>query len=297
MTEEVFSKAKSGQIVKRAGKIAALIVMVMLPLLIVPQYIYDPLGLWIWDDAYQISSRIRCGSEDCSLYMLPEGESTFKSGWTATTNRDGTRVTPSNSPYCTVRIALIGDSFTWGPFVSDSETWANLLAERFPLVCFDNHGQWGYNAEQVAQTLEQQVTDDSDYVIYFIFTNDDMPPGSYPTVESPPHPLISLRYARAISWELGWRGREEERGEIPPKDRDTFGAAIQTMAADPRVHFVGFEQEILVHVVRDMGLDVYGIPLPSETEMVAPVDNHINALGHNNIARSLYPLIEYLLES
>jgi hypothetical protein len=297
MAEEIVTKAKGGQVVRLAGKIAAMIASVVLPLVIIPQYIYDPLGLWVWDDAHQISSRIRCSSEDCLLYMLPAGESTFKSGWTVTTNQNGTRVTPDNSPTCDVRIALIGDSFTWGPFVNDSETWGNLLAERFPSVCFDNYGQWGYNAEQAARTLEQRVADDSDYVIYFIFTNDDMPPGSYTEVDSPPHPLILVRYIRAGLWELGWRGREYGRGEIPTRDREAFNAAIQAMAADPRVHFVGIEQEILVHAVRDKGLDVYGVPLPSETELVAPVDNHVNALGHSNIARNLYPLIEELLES
>lgn len=282
---------------RQAGKIVAMMVVVALPLIVIPQYLYDPLGLWVWDDLHQISRRISCTSETCMQYAFPEGEFTYQSGWTVTTNEDGTRLTPDNVPTCDVRIALLGDSLTWGAFVNDSETWANRLATRFPAACFDNYGQWNYNAEQVAWTLEHQVTGHTDHVIYLIYTNDDVPRRTYPTSRPPPDPLMLFRYIDYVSWQLGGQSRQAGRGEPPPKDSAMFATAIQTIAADSRVHFAGFEQELLAYTVKEMGYEVYDVPVPPRFEAVSPVDGHPNARGYEGMARSLYPLVEGLLES
>ena len=282
-------------VLRRVTKVVLLVVVVVGPIVAIPQ-MYDPLGVRLWDDIYEQISRIQCANQDCTLYRLPAGKITFKSGWSATTNAAGQRITPGNSPSCARHIALIGDSYTWGPNVSDAETWANRLAVQFPSVCFDNYGQWGYNAEQALWTLQQQVSGQADYVIYFLFQNDDMEPYSLHGPGDPPYPLNVLRYAKLAAWKLGML-KDEGWGEDTPRHADRFEAAVRALAADPRVHFIGFETEALVQHVRDMGYPVFGMLVPSRAERTSAIDDHPNAAGHQMIAQQLGPFVENLLKT
>jgi hypothetical protein len=282
--------------IKRLARIALLMVVAMVPVIVIPQ-VYDPLGVRYEDDVYQVVSRFQCANTACTRLRLPEGAFTFKSGWTATTNADGSRLVPDSAPGCQVRIALIGDSYTWGPYVSDAGTWVNLLAQQFPAACFFNYGVWGYNSEQVALTLAEQVPANMDYVIYFIFQNDNM--GFYALPDPGPRPsaLNVVRYFELVTWRTGLGGGRKGWVRDEPRYPDRFAAAIRTLAADPRVRFVGFEGELLVYAVRDMGLDVFTLPVPPEGQRVSPIDDHLNAAGHRAIAQHLVPLVEDLLAS
>jgi hypothetical protein len=283
-------------VLRKAARLALLIVMVVMPVIVIPQ-VYDPVGVRYEDDVYQVVSRLECANVDCTRLRLPEGTFTFKSGWTVTTNADGSRLVPDNAPGCQVQIALIGDSYTWGPYVSDAETWANLLAQHFPAACLFNYGVWGYNIEQIGLTLDEQVPPDMDYAIYFIFQNDNMGPYALPDPGPRPSALNVVRYVELVAWRTGlWAGREGwARDE--PRYPDRFAAVIRELAADPRVRFVGFEDELLVHVVQGMGLDVFGIPVPPKEQRVSPIDDHLNAAGHRAVAQYLVPLVERLLAS
>jgi len=244
---------------------------------------------------YTLVSSYECANPDCTRNRLPAGTITFESGWTATTTSDGARQVPDNDADCRLHVALIGDSFTWGPNVSDDETWANRLAQQFPAACFYNYGQWGYNAEQVALTLAEQVPDEMDAVVYFILQNDDMGQYTPHDVGDPPPRLNVIRYIELVSWRLGYGGGREGWARDKERYPDRFAAAIDDIAADPRVHFAGFDDELLVYTVRDMGYEVFGIPLLPDGERISPIDDHPNAAGHQTIARSLAPLIERLL--
>jgi hypothetical protein len=281
---------------KRIAKIILLIVVSLAPVIIIPQ-IYDPLGLRYDDDIYKLIASFQCANADCTRSQLPEGTIHFKHGWSVTTEADGTRRAPDNAPDCRVQIALIGDSFTWGPNVNDDETWVNRLAQQFPEACFHNYAQWGYNAEQAALTLTEQVPAEMDYVLYFVFQNDNM--GMYIPHKAgpPPSPFYAVRYAELIGWKFGLSVGGEGWAVDKPRYPERFAAAIQIMTADPRVHFFGFEDELLVHTVRDMGYDVFGIPLPPESERISPIDNHLNAAGHRDLAQHLAPLVQQLLGS
>jgi hypothetical protein len=280
-------------ITRKATKVVVLFVVMFGPIVAIPQF-YDPLGVRLWDDNYQMVSSYRCANHECTLIRLPEGKLTFRSGWTVTTNSTGQRVTPDNSPSCRLHIALIGDSYVWGPSVGDEETWANRLATRFPSACFYIYGQWGYNAEQAEWTLEQQVPRNMDYVVYFIFQNDDLLPYVLHDPGPPPNPFNLFRYTQLIAWKLGWL-KQEGWGEEGDRYPDRFDAAIRKLAGDPRVRFVGFDEEILVHHVRDMGFDVFGIGTPSKAQRTSPIDDHPNADGHRMIAEQFYPFVEKIL--
>jgi lysophospholipase L1-like esterase len=103
-----------------------------------------------------------------------------------------------------------------------------------------------------------------------------------------------FRYVQLIAWRLGLF-RDIGWGEEFPRDPRAFEVAIRRIAQNPQVHIVGFEQELLVHQVRGMGTQVFGIELPAANEHVSALDQHPNAAGHSRIARALIPLIESLL--
>lgn len=271
-----------------------LMVVVVVPVVVIPQ-VYDPLGVRYEDDVYQVVSRFQCANTSCTRLRLPEGRFTFKHGWTATIHADGSRWVPDDAPGCQVQIALIGDSYTWGPYVSDSETWANLLAQHFPAACFFNYGVWGYNVEQVELTLDEQVPPGMEYVIYFIFQNDNMGFYALPDPGPPPSALNVVRYIELIGWQIGLEEGRAGWMRDEPRYPDRFAAAIRRLAADPRVRFVGFESERLVYAVRELGLDVFAVPVPPEDARVSPFDDHPNAAGHRAIAQHLLPLVEELL--
>ncbi len=279
-------------IVKRLGKIALLIVVILVPIIGIPQ-VFDPVGVRLLDDRYEIHENLECANANCTRLRMPEGTITFTHGSVVTTEADGRRLVPDNSPDCEIQIALIGDSYTWGPLVSDHETWANVLAQHFRSVCFYNYGMYGFNAEQIALTLEEAVPDEADFVIYFVFTNDDVGPITESNFGSPPSPLNVVLYYELIRQEVGLR---EGAGAIDfTPNPEAFAAAIHRIGSDPRVHFVGFENEIRVAEIRAMGYTVTEIPVFPEKYIIAPIDGHPNAGGHYEIAKSLFPLVEDLL--
>ncbi len=281
---------------RRLVKLALLVVVVLAPILIIPEF-FDPLKLHLWDDTYQLMTKLECTNEDCTLYQLPSGTVTYPGGWVVTTQADGFRLTPDNGPDCTVNVAVLGDSYVWGYLISDDETWVNRLAQHFPEACFHNYGQFGYNATQAAWTLEQFVPDTMDYVVYFIFQNDDYPVGSLSKDRTKPNSLIALRYINLILWQFDLPGTRIQSEKAESRDAEEFASSIHQMARDPRVQFVGFEEELLVHVVREMGYDAFGIAVPPKEWRVSAIDDHPNADGHFQMAQDMYPLFERLFQT
>lgn len=81
-----------------------------------------------------------------------------------------TRYLPDSSN-ASCKIAIVGDSVTFGWETDDYRTWANLLAADYTDVQFDNYGVAGYNVKHVANLLK---TLDYDGYIYLFFENDDV---------------------------------------------------------------------------------------------------------------------------
>ena len=62
--------------------------------------------------------------------------------------QDGSRATGPQAIERTTRVVLVGDSFTQGYEVSDEETYAWKLQQRFPATRFVNYGTGGYSTYQ-----------------------------------------------------------------------------------------------------------------------------------------------------
>lgn len=278
-----------------------MIVINILPILLIPQFLYDPLDLQGWNDAYQLQASFECANDACLLYRLPIGEHQFRpfyssKRWHVTVLPDGTREVPANSEDCSVEIALVGDSYVWGVSMNDDQTWVNLLAQRYPQACFRNYAQWGYNAEQAAAAVEQQIPTKADHILYFIFQNDDL--ASHDVAEPTRHPPIFIvtRYLQLVAWRMGYL-ESDEFGDPGERYPEAFAAAINRLGSDPRVQFIGYEPELLVHKVEEMGYSVFQIPVPPDGMQMSPIDDHPNAEGHQMMADSIAPLIGSLLES
>lgn len=67
---------------------------------------------------------------------------------------DGTRATAPQPVESGVRLALIGDSFTEGWAITDTQTFGWRLQERLPLMSVRNYGSAGYSTAQALLTLE-----------------------------------------------------------------------------------------------------------------------------------------------
>lgn len=284
---------------RRPVKIGLMILINILPLLLIPQFIYDPLDLQGWNDAYQLQASFECATDDCLLYRLPIGDHTFRpfyspKRWRVTVLPDGTRDVPANSPDCTVEIALVGDSYVWGVSMDDEQTWVNLLAERYPDACFRNYAQWGYNTEQAAAAVDRQVPASADYILYFIFQNDDLAPHNVAEPTRRPPIFITMRYLELIAWRMGYI-ENEDFGDPGERYPEAFADAINALGSDGRVRFIGYEPELLVHTVEEMGYTVFKIPVPPNGMQMSPIDDHPNEQGHQMMADSIAPLIEQIL--
>lgn len=70
---------------------------------------------------------------------------------------DGSRATETEAVERSRRVVLLGDSFTTGWAVSDDETYAWKLHERFPSTAFRNYGTPGYSTYQALLRLRQEL--------------------------------------------------------------------------------------------------------------------------------------------
>lgn len=68
----------------------------------------------------------------------------------------GTREYPLEAPAATLRVVLLGDSFTFGEGVSDHETYAQRLEARFPRLEMINLGVHGYAHDQMLLFFEEE---------------------------------------------------------------------------------------------------------------------------------------------
>ena len=110
---------------------------------------------------------------------------------------------------------------------------------------------------------------------------------------SPTSALNLFRYLELVSWKVGWA--PPGWGDDLPRYPQQFDEAVHVIGTDPRVRFIGFEEELLVHCVCGLGFDVYGIAIPAKSDRVSASNDHPNAARHDFIAQQLYPFIERLL--
>lgn len=213
-------------------------------------------------------------ADDARGYVLPEGVYQF-SNWTATINADHSRLIPDNHA-SDCAIALVGDSVTFGYGVSDGDTWANVVAQRFPNVEFINTGLVGYNAAQAYATIQQ--TPARGFLFTLIWNDADAVVDWH---RSPVPVYLPLLYA------YGWVMSSQYRNVA--HDYALFDSAIAGMQQMPNVAIVGFEGDELAERA---GVDVVAM----YTHTNSPMDGHPNAEGSVQVADAMQPTIQALIE-
>lgn len=90
------------------------------------------------------------------------------------TNRDGLRFQPDFLDTKAKKVAVLGDSFTFGYGVNDNETFTNKLNDLNHNYSFLNYGVPGYSTDQEYLLLKELLKDKtiSQYVIVFYLGND-----------------------------------------------------------------------------------------------------------------------------
>lgn len=214
-------------------------------------------------------------SDSTRGYVLPAGEYHF-SNWIATILDDHSRFVPdTHESDCT--IALVGDSVTFGYGVNDGETWANVVAQRFPDVEFVNASLTGYNAAQAYSVI--QTTRASGFLFTLVWNDAD---ALVDWRRSPVPVYMPLLYA--YWWTLNSQYRAVER------DFAAFDRAMAGVQSMSNVQIVGFEDDPLAQRA--------GVPiLPMWTHSLSPVDGHADAAGSIQIAAVMTPYIAQLIEA
>lgn len=209
-------------------------------------------------------------------YVHTPGVYTF-SNWSATINRDTTRLIPETTPQDCV-IALVGDSVAFGHGVKDSETWANQLTKRYPAVQILNAGVNGYNIQQVQATI---AAVSADGYLYTMISNDADTALAFPRKPTPVKPMIEV-YAYVFRTRFG--------GQAPatPDWRD-FDVTLAELRALDNLAIVGFEGDPLA-IHADVPL------LPIWSHVNSPTDTHANAQGNVEIADAVESEFAALVE-
>lgn len=201
------------------------------------------------------------------LYTLTPGAYTF-SNWSLTVNDDTFRRVPDTHPQADCTIALLGDSLTFGFGVSDNETFANVLAQRYSQVHLLNTGVSGYNTiliERTASTLEV------DGYLYLLIGNDAQVREFDTTVQGHEPVWIQPTLKDYLSYLT--RGATE----TTPVDMAAFKTAYAKLRTYPHMHIVGFETSALTP-------ETDARPIAMYNGTVSKVDAHPNAQGHVEIA-------------
>lgn len=128
--------------------------------------IYDPLGMdYLARDMREMSKSLEGQS---GFWLLKPGHYEFSDS-SATVLENHARLVPdADSSDC--QIVAIGDSFTFGLWVNDEETWVNQLARQLLEVELINAGVPGYNSPQLVRAFSRFP--DVDGYLYLIVDND-----------------------------------------------------------------------------------------------------------------------------
>lgn len=222
-------------------------------------------------------------AEDDALgYRMQPGRYTF-SNWIATVNADGFRAIPDTSPMgCT--IVLVGDSVTFGFGVSDTETWANLLARQYPAVRIINTGVNGYNANN-AYAIMTHVH--ADAYLYLLIDND---------AEAPLDWRRSVRDMNVSAMMLYWFWSNPQRVAAAdgPSYLPTFWKTLDAITRLPNAQMIAFDDA--PDSLGKQAAKRYPIILiPNYTGHNSYADPHANAFGNQQIAAAISPILHSLI--
>lgn len=132
------------------------------------------------------------------------------------------------------RIATFGDSETFGWSMSLASTFQRRMEEIDKRVEVINFGTPGYNAENVADNMQEVLAKlQPDFAIYIAHKNDRNPPLTYSPILSKSYLLIGARFAFFRLKKLFFRKSESER--YSPASFEYFATHVDHMIAMARM--------------------------------------------------------------
>jgi hypothetical protein len=234
----------------------------------------DPMAFQVRYDSRDMLSLAESTNQG---YQIPPGEYRFRN-WTVTIQADGTRLIPA-----ACQVVILGDSVSFGYGVNDGETWGNYLARTFPNVTFTNTAQIGYNSENIREVY--RAYPDADGFIYLIVDNDTGAKHGGRVMREQRLPLVS----HYLIWLWSVMSGEKPQHDQPTQaEIDRFIRDTAPLFADSRVLLATYGS---IAFTDGLGVDVI-VPI---TGTIAPGDMHPNAAGSRDIAATLSPHVEQLV--
>jgi lysophospholipase L1-like esterase len=264
-----------------------LVMAITLVLLELALNLFDPLGMAYFQQLIYLEPFYVDGGGG---YVLPPGVYHMKN-WTATIQDDFTRAVPDSGLGC--KVLFVGDSLTFGWGVNDDEGFVNLVARELDVRAI-NAGTVGYNAENVASSLDQY--DAYDLAVYLLFENDDLVPLPYGgnSLRSGEHHFQRLGFHQSdrpltalYAIYLFNLGAQKEL----TASREDFFAAMNRIASRDNVLIFGFDTDVTSAAQEAYPVQV----IPWYTTNISKVDLHPDAAGHQHIAGSMMPFIQQRL--
>lgn len=194
-------------------------------------------------------------------------------GWRLTLGARGDRVTPDNHA-APCRIVLLGDSVTMGWGVDDAQAWPNLIAKALPGVQIVNTGVVGYNVQDVYEIFLRYPG--ADAYLYLLIENDDQPRLSFFGAQQT-YPLLTLAYLNFIAWQ-----------HEPAGDAQFFTPYAARLNAVPNLQVAAFAGEPLARYFPHVQY------IPPYTHRISRADPHADAVGNQEIAIALLPIVRAL---
>ena len=235
---------------------------------------------WGIDYLYDKQLTVRSTIQVDGQVVLPAGALIGKR-YTATIRDDYTRLVPASQP-SECQIIFIGDSFTFGLFVEDDETFANLIAQELEDIEFLNAGLSAYNGTQVRQSMERFPN--ADGFVWLLLSNDAEPSiGSGGNPQRPDKLYIKEYYDY-------WQFRKEKPRERPPSDYRKLISTIQAIAERGTLFF----SYNLTPDINAMLSEYTIIAVDQDPNQfrVAYTDRHPNEAGHQDLANRMIPYIQ-----
>ena len=227
------------------------------------------------------------------------------------------------------RIAVIGDSFTFGMAVDAEEAYVHRL-ERFlnssgHSVEVLNFGVIGYNMWQYLEIFENKVLDFHPDLVVLGFFLDDVRLSTHPKLRNPawvpgnPFATLSEGGNWSALWNLvrnanhllevkyryrrGYRylqGIEERKADIGPGNRDSALYSLyklQTGVADKRL-YAEFRQVLAEFsaLARSHGIAVLAIHIPDASQLHEPQRQDINGFLASATAQAAIPFVDLTRE-
>lgn len=273
---------------------AFMVIIITLVMIEILLRVLDPWGFVYFNDLATISASFV--DDDNRIYSLPDGDYHF-SNWTATVTNQ-LRSTPNTNPDADCRIALLGDSVTFGYGVNDDETWVNILSEQYPNVYLMNTGVTTYPIEPIVGTY-QMYQNEADGFLYLIISNDGHDAQDTPNenLDNPTQNIpLSLLYFGYYLIRLNIIDTPETTDGMNEEEIKRFLENMEILAEEDNIVFMSFGEKEITEIALDAGYEVHVLPPYPNEHRISFLDVHLNATGNTVLAQQIAPILDELIE-